>query len=109
MERETTGIRRADARRQQSYLDRRLSVAGSQSRPGHQTLAIANIAAGWIVILTRHRQVRVRGVASLEPDLGLLVAGLTGSRRPTRAARARPAGGGIEGILAKSYGLYGQP
>ncbi|MFD7444405.1 hypothetical protein [Streptomyces sp. NPDC059909] len=44
------------------------SVAGSQSPPGHQALAIANIVAGWIVITTRRRHVRVYEVAGTKPD-----------------------------------------
>jgi hypothetical protein len=71
MERETTSIRRADAPPLAVDISTgTFSMAGSQSPPGHQTLAIANIAAGWIVITTRRRQVRVHEVASIEPDLG---------------------------------------
>jgi hypothetical protein len=51
MERETTSIRRADAPPLAVDISTgTFSMAGSQSPPGHQTLAIANIAAGWIVI-----------------------------------------------------------
>jgi hypothetical protein len=71
MERETTSIRRANAPPLAVDISTgTFSMAGSQSPPGHQTLAIANIAAGWIVITTRRRQVRVHEVASIEPDLG---------------------------------------
>jgi hypothetical protein len=57
MERETTSIRRADAPPLAVDISTgTFSMAGSQSPPGHQTLAIANIAAGWIVITTRRRQ-----------------------------------------------------
>ena len=59
MERETTSIRRADAPPLAVDISTgTFSMAGSQSPPGHQTLAIANIAAGWIVITTRRRQGR---------------------------------------------------
>jgi hypothetical protein len=71
MERETTGVRRAHALPLVVDIPTgTFSMAGSQSPPGRQAFAIANIAAAWIVITTRRRQVRVHGVASIEPYFG---------------------------------------